>query len=206
RQSSLQRFADPADYPEMGAQVVATEPEVVEVAVGTESEAAESNGATEPAAAEAANDAVVAEEEVMDALDETVAVEEAAVEAPAEAMAEEEEIAETPLAETVAAQAEVVDATANGAGTEAGGSVRVVMRRSGNFGRDQEYLDKFNRVALKHAGGAELFLLIADDEAQVALRWKLQVTPDAGFVAAIEALDGSERVEVQAAGDGGTAG
>lgn len=156
----------------------------------------------------------------MDALDETVAVEEAAVEAPAEAgvveedvvevpaeaMAEEEEIAETPLAETVAAQAEVVDATANGAGTEAGGSVRVVMRRSGNFGRDQEYLDKFNRVALKHAGGAELFLLIADDEAQVALRWKLQVTPDAGFVAAIEALDGSERVEVQAAGDGGTAG
>jgi DNA polymerase-3 subunit alpha len=220
RQSSLQRFADPADYPEMGAQVVATEPEVVEVAVGTELEAAESNGATEPAAAEAADDAVVAEEEVMDALDETVAVEEAAVEAPAEAgvveedvvevpaeaMAEEEEIAETPLAETVAAQAEVVDATANGAGTEAGGSVRVVMRRSGNFGRDQEYLDKFNRVALKHAGGAELFLLIADDEAQVALRWKLQVTPDAGFVAAIEALDGSERVEVQAAGDGGTAG
>ena len=135
--------------------------------------------------------------------DEAVVEDEKVADAPVEMAAAEEEVVDASPAEMVAARAEVADATANGAPPEAAKTVRVVMRRSGNFGRDQGYLDHFNRVALEHAGGAEIFLLIADDEDAVELRWKLRVAPDATLVAAIEALDGSERVEVLKAGEGG---
>ena len=211
RQSSMQRFADPADYPEMGTPAVA---EVARAAGsdGRVESTVSANGAGEGAAEATVAEAegvdvpvemAVAEEEVVEGPDEAVFEEEKVADAPVEMAAAEKEVVDAPPAEMVAARAEVADATANGAPPEAAKTVRVVMRRSGNFGRDQGYLDHFNRVALEHAGGAEIFLLIADDGGAVELRWKLRVAPDATFVAAIEALDGSERVEVLKAGEGG---
>ena len=211
RQSSMQRFADPADYPEMGTPAVA---EVARAAGsdGRVESTVSANGAGEGAAEATVAEAegvdvpvemAVAEEEVVEGPDEAVFEEEKVADAPVEMAAAEKEVVDAPPAEMVAARAEVADATANGAPPEAAKTVRVVMRRSGNFGRDQGYLDHFNRVALEHAGGAEIFLLIADDEDAVELRWKLRVAPDATLVAAIEALDGSERVEVLKAGEGG---
>ncbi|HJN39223.1 MAG TPA: hypothetical protein QGH28_03500, partial [Chloroflexota bacterium] len=211
RQSSMQRFADPADYPEMGTPAVAE----VARAVGSDGRVeptVSANGAGEGAAeatvaesegVDAPVEMTVSEEEVVEGPDEAVVEEEKVADAPVEMAAAEEEVVDASPAEMVAARAEVADATANGAPPEAAKTVRVVMRRSGNFGRDQGYLDHFNRVALEHAGGAEIFLLIADDEDAVELRWKLRVAPDATLVAAIEALDGSERVEVLKAGEGG---
>jgi hypothetical protein len=75
--------------------------------------------------------------------------------------------------------------------------VRVVMRRSGNFERDQEYLVRFNEVAKDHTGVAELHLIVADEDGEVTLRWNLLVNPDDAFRKAVEALTGSERVEVR---------
>ena len=206
RQGSIQQFVDPAHYPEANGAAVPEEGrdqtsagekpapapdgaygEPLEVSEGepvSVPEAPDEQGSEIMAVASVGGDSVVTDSaksaagggktDGMEAAPDVASAGAGAVD-PEPGLARGEEQVDQPVAE---------------------GLVRVIMRRSGDFEHDREYLDQFNRIARDHAGGVELQLIIIDDAEEVTLRWKLRVNPDGEFMGAIEALAGSARVEL----------
>lgn len=75
--------------------------------------------------------------------------------------------------------------------------VQVVMMPSGNFERDQEYLESFHRIAAEHVGLAALHLIIPHGEGMVTLCWKLGVTPSQAFFDSVRNLDETDRADIR---------
>ena len=203
RRGSMQRFADPADYPMANGTVDRDEkeekPAVIEGS-GMPDSAADTEG---PPAVEDTLDRpgesgnAMAKAEIGDedsagehpVVMKPETVEPAGAEEPPEVL--------NPEAFEVDTDSEVVSGGNPADQPVAPRKVRVVMLRSGDFEQDQEYLDRFNQIARDHAGSAELHLIVADEDEEVTLRWKLRVSPDDEFTKAVGALIGSKRVELR---------
>ncbi len=208
RQGSMQLFADPADYAVTNG-IDDRDENVKEEPVSDEQPTPATNGADDavlPAAVEETSEAPEpAAEQENGNLEGSAAAEGSVGEEAVEVAPGEPEAAgpgAPPVglhseADEVKIESEPVEREEPISAPDVDRIVRVVMRRSGDFERDQEYLDRFNQVAKDHAGGAELQLVVADEDGEVTLRWKLLVNPDDEFRKAVEALTGSERVEVR---------
>ncbi len=207
RQGSMQRFTDPADYAvtngaddgdEDGEEVLMREESALTMS-GTDGAALP---LVEVEKGEALGEALEpAGKKGNGIVEGAMVAEDLAGEASAEVAPARLERAGAKVARSKVDEVEMESGLADGetptSPPAVKGMVRVVMRRSGDFEQDQEYLDQFNQIAMEHAGVAELELVVADDDGEVTLRWKLRVSPDDSFTKQLEALTGSERVEVR---------